>query len=77
MKKIILAIFALALISEPADAQFLKKLFKKKAKTEKKASKKTDAAEGHEEMGAHAGLLGTVTALHTYDAAHNGGGEES
>ena len=42
MKKIILAIFALAMISEPADAQFLKKLFKKKAKTEKKASKKTD-----------------------------------
>ena len=37
MKKIILAIFALAMISEPADAQFLKKLFKKKAKTEKKA----------------------------------------
>jgi hypothetical protein len=42
MKKIILAIFALAMISEPADAQFLKKLFKKKAKTEKKAQKKTD-----------------------------------
>ena len=30
------------MISEPADAQFFKKLFKKKAKTEKKASTKTD-----------------------------------
>ena len=42
MKKFIFAVLALAMISEPADAQFLKKLFKKKAKTEKKASKKTD-----------------------------------
>ena len=42
MKKIIFAVLALAMISEPADAQFLKKLFKKTAKTEKNASKKTD-----------------------------------
>lgn len=33
---------AVALVCQPADAQFLKKLFKKKAKTEKKASSKAD-----------------------------------
>ena len=33
---------AVALVCQPADAQFLKKLFKKKAKTEKKASAKAD-----------------------------------
>ena len=33
---------AVALVCQPADAQFFKKLFKKKAKTEKKASSKAD-----------------------------------
>lgn len=42
MKKIVFAMLAVALVCQPADAQFLKKLFKKKAKTEKKASTKTD-----------------------------------
>ena len=42
MKKLILAMMALALVCQPADAQFLKKLFKKKAKTENKAASKTD-----------------------------------
>ena len=32
----------MALVCQSADAQFLKKLFKKKAKTEKKATTKTD-----------------------------------
>ena len=42
MKKIVFAMLAVALVCQPADAQFLKKLFKKKAKTEKKASAKAD-----------------------------------
>ena len=42
MKKIVFALLAVTLFCQPADAQFLKKLFKKKAKTEKKASVKTD-----------------------------------
>ena len=42
MKKIVFAVLAVALVCQPADAQFLKKLFKKKAKTEKKASAKAD-----------------------------------
>ena len=42
MKKIVFALLAVALVCQPADAQFLKKLFKKKAKTEKKASTKAD-----------------------------------
>ncbi len=42
MKKIVFAVLAVALVCQPADAQFLKKLFKKKAKTEKKASSKAD-----------------------------------
>ena len=42
MKKIVFTLLAVALVCQPADAQFLKKLFKKKAKTEKKASVKTD-----------------------------------
>ena len=42
MKKIVFALLAVALVCQPADAQFLKKLFKKKAKTEKKASSKAD-----------------------------------
>jgi hypothetical protein len=43
VKKIVFALLAVALVCQPADAQFLKKLFKKKkAKTEKLASPKTD-----------------------------------
>ena len=42
MKKIVFTLLAVALVCQPADAQFLKKLFKKKAKTEKKASSKAD-----------------------------------
>ena len=42
MKKILLLLLAGAFMSQPADAQFFKKLFKKKAKTEKKASAKSD-----------------------------------
>lgn len=43
MKKIVFALLAAVLVCQPADAQFFKKLFKKKAKTEKKApSVKTD-----------------------------------
>jgi len=42
VKKIVFAVLAVALVCQPADAQFLKKLFKKKAKTEKKASNKAD-----------------------------------
>lgn len=42
MKKIIFLVLAVAMVSQPADAQFLKKLFKKKAKSERKASTKSD-----------------------------------
>ena len=43
MKKIVFALLAVALVCQPADAQFLKKLFKKKkTKTEKTAVTKTD-----------------------------------
>jgi phage antirepressor YoqD-like protein len=43
MKKLLMIGLALALVSEPAEAQFFKKLFKKKrAKTEQKAAPKTD-----------------------------------
>lgn len=42
MKKIVFALLAVTLFCQPADAQFFKKLFKKKAKTEKKAPVKTD-----------------------------------
>ena len=42
MKKIVFTLLAVALVCQPADAQFLKKLFKKKTKTEKKASTKAD-----------------------------------
>ena len=42
MKKIVFALLAVALVCQPADAQFLKKLFKKKAKTEKKTTTKAD-----------------------------------
>ena len=43
MKKIVFALLAVALVCQPADAQFFKKLFKKKkAKTEKMATPKTD-----------------------------------
>ena len=42
MKKIVFTLLAMALVCQSADAQFLKKLFKKKAKTEKKATTKTD-----------------------------------
>lgn len=43
MKKIVFALLAVALVCQPADAQFFKKLFKKKkAKTEKVATPKTD-----------------------------------
>ena len=36
MKKLLLIVLGALLVAQPADAQFLKKLFKKKAKTEKK-----------------------------------------
>lgn len=42
MKKMIFALLATMMISQPADAQFFKKIFKKKAKTEKKAKKSAD-----------------------------------
>ncbi len=42
MKKIIAFAFALMLVGQPAHAQFWKKIFKKKAKTEKKAATKAD-----------------------------------
>ena len=42
MKKIIFALLAAVLVCQPADAQFFKKIFKKKAKTEKKAKKSAD-----------------------------------
>ncbi len=42
MKKIVFTLLALAVVCQPADAQFFKKLFKKKAKTEKKAATKSD-----------------------------------
>ena len=43
MKKIIMILLAVAFVSLPANAQFFKKLFKKKAKTETNASVKDDA----------------------------------
>ena len=43
MKKILLIMLAVAFVSSPAEAQFFKKLFKKKAKTEANASVKDDA----------------------------------
>lgn len=42
MKKIVFTLLAGVLVCQPADAQFFKKLFKKKAKTEKKAVAKSD-----------------------------------
>ena len=36
MKKLLLIVLGALLVAQPSDAQFLKKLFKKKAKTEKK-----------------------------------------
>ncbi|MCR5470511.1 MAG: hypothetical protein K6F22_06165 [Prevotella sp.] len=42
MKKILAIAFALLLVGQPAHAQFWKKIFKKKAKTEKKATVKSD-----------------------------------
>ena len=42
MKKIIFALLAAVLVCQPADAQFFKKIFKKKAKTEKKTKKSAD-----------------------------------
>ena len=42
MKKIIFALLAGMMVCQPADAQFFKKIFKKKAKTEKKVQKSTD-----------------------------------
>ena len=43
MKKLLLICMTFALVSQPAEAQFFKKLFKKKkAKTEQKAVQKTD-----------------------------------
>ena len=43
MKKIIMILLAVAFVSLPAEAQFFKKLFKKKAKTEANVSVKDDA----------------------------------
>ena len=43
MKKIIMILLAVVFVSLPANAQFFKKLFKKKAKTEANASVKDDA----------------------------------
>ena len=43
MKKLLFMLMVAAFVSQPADAQFLKKLFKKKAKTEKKSSAKSDS----------------------------------
>ena len=42
MKKMIFALLSAIMVCQPADAQFLKKIFKKKAKTEKKAKKNAD-----------------------------------
>lgn len=43
MKKLVMTLLAVAFMSLPAEAQFFKKLFKKKAKTEASASVKDDA----------------------------------
>ena len=45
MKKIVFVLLAVALMSQPAEAQFLKKLFKKKAKTERKTTKVADGTD--------------------------------
>jgi len=41
-KKILFALLAAVIVCQPADAQFFKKIFKKKAKTEKKTKKSAD-----------------------------------
>ena len=43
MKKLVMILLAVAFVSMPAEAQLFKKLFKKKAKTEKKGAAKSDA----------------------------------
>ena len=43
MKKLVMILLAVAFVTTPAEAQLFKKLFKKKAKTEKKSSAKRDA----------------------------------
>ena len=45
MKKIVFVLLAVALMSQPAEAQFLKKLFKKKAKTERKTTNVADGTD--------------------------------
>ena len=50
MKKMIFALLATMMISQPADAQFFKKIFKKKAKTEKKAKKSSDGINDDAQM---------------------------
>ena len=50
MKKIIYVLLALSMACQPANAQFLKKIFKKKAKTEKKAPEKTDSIDDNAQM---------------------------
>lgn len=50
MKKMIFALLATMMISQPADAQFFKKIFKKKAKTEKKTKKSADGINDDAQM---------------------------
>ena len=50
MKKIIFALLAGMLVCQPADAQFFKKIFKKKAKTEKKAKKSADGIDDNAQI---------------------------
>ena len=50
MKKIIYVLLALSMACQPANAQFFKKIFKKKAKTEKKAPEKTDSIDDNAQM---------------------------
>jgi hypothetical protein len=45
VKKIVFVLLAAALMSQPAEAQFLKKLFKKKAKTERKTTNVADGTD--------------------------------
>jgi len=57
MKKLVLSLLSLTLICQSADAQFLKRLFKKKAKTEKKASSKSDRIDDEAQI-----ALGSIVA---------------
>ncbi len=50
MKKIVFVLLAAALVCQPAEGQFLKKLFKKKAKTERKTTNVADGTDDSAQM---------------------------